>query len=503
MAAEKRVIKPQHGNLTRIHGVMLIGWPIVAVFCMTTALSMAEICSTYPTAGGLYYWSAKLSPPEWAPWMAWITGWYNICSLIVSGASVALSTASFIASLIQISDPDFVPSTGFVYAIGVAFALSGAITNSLGERFLRYSTYVVLVGGETSGTASTVVAKLTASLRFSSVASGAFVIGIPMLVMSPVKATVAETFGAYIDGTGWDNPATVTQLGLLMPIWVFWGYDMSAHLSEETVDASVTPARSIVFALAASQVLGYAFVLILVFTVPDVEAVLECRYAQPMVCAFEQGTGGSKWATIFLTVMMIMQFIWNNQTAVNGESRALYAWARDGAIPKYFHSVHPKTQQPLRAVWFITLITCLLLLVNFGSSVAISAFSAFSTIGANIAYTIPTICKLLWARDTFKQSFFNLGRLSIPINVISVVWMFYVVAILSIPQTMPVTAQNLNYSPIMLVGFTILITVYWFVSAKKWFVGPKVHITLEEAGELEQEKLRLDMQKDSVGGISA
>ncbi|KXS09530.1 hypothetical protein M427DRAFT_140755 [Gonapodya prolifera JEL478] len=82
------------------------------------------------------------------------------------------------------------------------------------------------------------------------------------------------------------------------------GYDMSSHLSEETVDAAVMPARSIVFALAASQIPGYAF---------------------------EQGTGGSKWATIFLTVMMILQFIWNNQTAVNGESRPLYAWARDGA----------------------------------------------------------------------------------------------------------------------------------------------------------------------------
>ncbi|KXS13435.1 hypothetical protein M427DRAFT_45604, partial [Gonapodya prolifera JEL478] len=110
--------------------IMLIGWrlqPIVAVFCMTTALSMAEICSTYPTAGGLYYWSAKLSPPEWGPWMAWLTGWYNICGMLVGGSSTALIVASLVASLIQMENPDFVPSTGFAYGVGVAFTVLGGV----------------------------------------------------------------------------------------------------------------------------------------------------------------------------------------------------------------------------------------------------------------------------------------------------------------------------------------------------------------------------------------
>ncbi|KXS21995.1 hypothetical protein M427DRAFT_161322 [Gonapodya prolifera JEL478] len=324
-----------------------------------------------------------------------------------------------------------------------------------------------------------------------------------MLVMSPTKATVQGTFGTFVDSTGWDNPTAVTQLGLLMPIWVFWGYDASAHLSEETLDSSSTPARSIVIALAASQILGYAFVLILNFTVSDIDAVLQCRFNQPLVCAFEQGTGGSKSATMFLTIWMIFQFIWNIQTALNGASRALYAWARDGAIPKFFHWVHPETKQPLRTVWFFTFVGCVLLLANFGSSVAVSAFSAFSTIGMNVAYAIPTICKLIWARDTFKQSAFNLGRLSIPINIISVFWMFYVVAILCMPQVMPVNGQTLNYSPIMLGGVTILITIYWFAGARKWFTGPKMHITLEEAQELEKLKLDEDAKKASELGVSA
>ncbi|KAJ3339328.1 hypothetical protein HDU93_008333 [Gonapodya sp. JEL0774] len=428
---------------------------------------MAEICSTYPTAGGLYYWSAKLSPPEWGPWMAWLTGWYNICGMLVGGASTALIVASLVSSCIQINDPDFVPSLGFTYGVGVAYTIFGGIINSLGEKFLRYATYLALLG----------------------IGSGVFVVGIPLLALSPTKATASATFGNFVNMTGWENDSLVWNLGLLMPIWVFWGYDASAHISEETLDSATTPSRSIVFSLAASQILGYAFILILNFSVTDTTAILECQYAQPLVCAFEQGTGGNKNVTLFLSVWMILQFIWNIQTALNGGSRAMYAWARDGAIPKFFHWVHPKTKQPLRTIWCFTVIGCLLLLANFGSSVAVSAFSAFSTIGMNIAYGIPTMCKLVWARDTFKQSSFNLGKFSIPINIVAVLWMFYVVIMLCLPQIVPVTGSTLNYTPIMLGGITIIITVYWFAGAKNWFTGPKIHITLEEIAQMEKDAL--------------
>ncbi|KAJ4752499.1 Amino-acid permease BAT1 [Rhynchospora pubera] len=54
---------------------MTIGWLVVAFFTCCIASSMAEICSAYPTSGGLYYWSAKLAGKEWAPFASWFTGW--------------------------------------------------------------------------------------------------------------------------------------------------------------------------------------------------------------------------------------------------------------------------------------------------------------------------------------------------------------------------------------------------------------------------------------------
>lgn len=56
---------------------MSIGWLIVCFFTMFVGLSMAEIVSAIPTAGGPYFWAAMLAPPAWAPFFAWITGWFN------------------------------------------------------------------------------------------------------------------------------------------------------------------------------------------------------------------------------------------------------------------------------------------------------------------------------------------------------------------------------------------------------------------------------------------
>lgn len=48
------------------------GWVVAAVLIQFVALSMAELCSSMPTAGGLYYASAVLAPEGWGPLCAWV-----------------------------------------------------------------------------------------------------------------------------------------------------------------------------------------------------------------------------------------------------------------------------------------------------------------------------------------------------------------------------------------------------------------------------------------------
>ena len=67
------------------------GWLIVGLMSTIVALSMAEIASAYPTAGGLYYWSSKLGSPAWG----WFTGWFNLIGQIAVTAAIGYGLAIF------------------------------------------------------------------------------------------------------------------------------------------------------------------------------------------------------------------------------------------------------------------------------------------------------------------------------------------------------------------------------------------------------------------------
>lgn len=67
---------------------MVWGWLIAMVFIQCVACSMAEICSSMPTSGGLYYASAVLAPPGWGPLAAWVTGWSNFLVQVTGAPAV-------------------------------------------------------------------------------------------------------------------------------------------------------------------------------------------------------------------------------------------------------------------------------------------------------------------------------------------------------------------------------------------------------------------------------
>ena len=81
-------------------------WVIVGIFATIIGASMGEICSTYPTAGGLYYWSAKLAKTN-APAWSWFTGWINLIGQVAITASIDYALATFIGFFITLYDADF------------------------------------------------------------------------------------------------------------------------------------------------------------------------------------------------------------------------------------------------------------------------------------------------------------------------------------------------------------------------------------------------------------
>src|SRR5512140_1032698 len=72
--------------------VNTVGWPVVSVFTLCVAASMAELASEWPTAGGLYYWAFRLGGRTWA----WWTAWFNMIGQVTITAGINVAAAIYL-----------------------------------------------------------------------------------------------------------------------------------------------------------------------------------------------------------------------------------------------------------------------------------------------------------------------------------------------------------------------------------------------------------------------
>ena len=77
---------------------------MISILVLLVGLSMAELASKYPTAGGIYYWAYSLGGVRWA----WFTGWFNLLGLIAITAAVDYGCASFLNSVLALYGLHFI-----------------------------------------------------------------------------------------------------------------------------------------------------------------------------------------------------------------------------------------------------------------------------------------------------------------------------------------------------------------------------------------------------------
>src|SRR5262245_32003918 len=128
------------GGITSLQlGVGAIGgaaagvvWPVGVGFSLVVALCMAQVASAFPTAGGLYHWSAILGGRGWG----WATAWFNLGGLVFVTAAVNVGAwtlfVNFVGPLLGI-DPAQVTGTHQVAGVTLITA-SHALLNHLGIR---------------------------------------------------------------------------------------------------------------------------------------------------------------------------------------------------------------------------------------------------------------------------------------------------------------------------------------------------------------------------------
>jgi amino acid transporter len=220
-------------------GAVGIGWPLVTVFTLLIAASMAELASAYPTAGGLYYWASRLKNKNWGWWTAWL----NLGGQISIVAGINYAAAFYIGATILGPLFGFDPN-----------AETAGLTNAI---WLTGLLMLIEIGFNVAGT------KIVATMNDISVwwhiglviaiAVALFALGSQPTHPIDFLFTIAP--GADAEGTPWADLvpfgiAGAFALSLLQSQWTYTGYDASAHVAEETVQARTASAWGVFLSVA-------------------------------------------------------------------------------------------------------------------------------------------------------------------------------------------------------------------------------------------------------------
>ena len=78
------------------------GWTAVSIIILCVAISLGEITSVYPTAGGVYYQTFMLSPVWCRKIMSYICGWAYVVGNITITLAVQFGTTLFLVACINV-----------------------------------------------------------------------------------------------------------------------------------------------------------------------------------------------------------------------------------------------------------------------------------------------------------------------------------------------------------------------------------------------------------------
>jgi amino acid transporter len=459
--------------------VVSIGWPVICALVLMVALSMSELTSAMPTAGGPYWWAAKLGGANWS----WYTGWLNIVGLVGIVASVGYGAATFLNVTLGVYTVDI---------FGINF---GDTENILSEQWLLFFLILVLY------TLVNVFGDRILALA-NNISVGWHVLGVAivigLLVFVPDDhQDVGFVFGERLNLVGFGEGGTasaafwflVLPLGFLLTMYTQTGYDASAHTAEETRGAAIGAAQGVWRSVFWSAVIGWLVLLAFLFAATDTEAVNEAGGASTAI--FTSALADDMWAAKAILIIATVGQLFCGAAGLTSASRTWYAFSRDRAIPGWwlFRRLN-RDRVPSYAVLAVSIFAAIITIPAFWSTDAAPTFPwaffavvGICTVGLYLAYAIPVYLRLRQG-DAFERGPWNLGRHYRWINSVAILWVAITVIVFilpfgpaGVPWFDEWDAPAANYTPLVFVVL-VAVWIWWKVSAKDRYTGPVR--TLEE-----------------------
>jgi len=442
-----------HLGLTSVGGAAIgLGWPICCLFSLAVALTMGQVASAFPTAGGLYHWAAILGGRGWG----WATAWFNLAGLLTVLAAINVGLYLFLVSSLGPHlgyDPAQFSKLGQIAAQTVFVLLltaSQAIFNHFGirltTRLTDFSGYWILL----------VASVLTVLLLLAAVGD-----------FEPARLITFSNFSGSDKSLAW-----LFLLGLLLPAYTLTGFDASAHIAEETIRAPVEVPRGIVRSVLVSGVFGWVMLCSFILAAPNLEeAARQGEHGEGAFCWIVSSRLPGWQAIALYSGIGLAQYLCGLAT-VTSASRMAFAFARDGGLPfsAQLRWVSPIYRTPVWAIWTVA-----------GLSVAFTVYSplyesitAAAAIFLYISYVLPTALGF-WAyrRSWVRMGPWNLGLWYRPLALVSISGTALLFVIGIQPPNQIVLPTTL--------GTALVLLVVWALWERKRFPGPP---RLDAGGDL-------------------
>jgi amino acid transporter len=266
-----------------------------------------------PDCGTSFTWATKALGPS----AGWLTGWAIIVADIVVMANLAQIAGLYSFLLFGVDNP----STFAVTVIGVAW--------------IAVMTWICYIGIELSA-------------RTQRYLLGAEIITLAAFAVIAIVRVYAGDFPNSIDPSlSWLNPFQIDSTtalidGVLVAVFIYWGWDSAVTVNEETQDPTEGPGKS---AVVSTLILLGVYVIVSIAA----QAVHGPDFLQAHKDDVLSSIGGSVFPSPLdklLIIAVLTSASASTQTTILPTARTSLSMGAARALPRIFARVHPRHQTP-------------------------------------------------------------------------------------------------------------------------------------------------------------
>ena len=320
-------------TLVFVVGAVALQSPAVAVLAfvpmLLTSIGYSELNKADPDCGTTFTWASRAFGPR----TGWAGGWAIIVSDVLVMASLAQVAGQYGFLLFNAKGIGQNPSSSWVLLVGVIWIV--------------VMTYICYRGIEVSA-------------NFQKALLG---IELVMLLVLSVAALVKVGTGHAPAGhltpsLSWFNPFHITSFsafasGIILMVFIYWGWDTAVAVNEETKDKNKTPGRAAILSTVILLV-TYAIVILSMQSYAGIKTtgngLGNVANAGDVLSVQGSSVFGTSWFGSFLTHLLLLMVLSSaaasTQTTILPTARTTLSMAVYKAIPRSFARMHPRYLTP-------------------------------------------------------------------------------------------------------------------------------------------------------------